>query len=239
MLKIINFASTMSWRSNSYGYHMKTIITLAFILITFTARADFSAIVIAYGAGNVPVNSSIDIDAEYVAMPVSLSSDAKYPAERAKLISKLQSAVMSAASSNPNIDFQQGVISLSPQEKSSFSISKSYGSSSGSSFYILAKLATEKDIYTVTQDIYSFLGRIQKPDDTSINLGNTSLAISSPNQYRTQLLDKIKKEIESTKLALGPNYKVTISGLENPVIVRQKNDKQVTVFVNYWIELSE
>ncbi len=212
---------------------------LTCLLLSVNSYAGFSAIVIAYGTGDVPVNSSIDIDAEYVAMSVTLSSDAKYPSERAKLISKLQSAISSSASSDPDIDFQQGVISLSPREKSSFSFSKSYGRSSGSSFYILAKLDNGKDVYAATQDIYSFIARIKKPEDTSLSLGNTTLAISSPNQYRKQLLEKVKEEIDITKNILGAGYRASISGLENPVIIRQKDDKQVTLFVDYRIEFSE
>jgi len=218
---------------------MKNIITAVLLLLSINAHAGFSGIVIAYGTGNTPVNSSIDVDAEYVAMPVTLSSDAKYPSERAKLISRLQSAISGATATNANIEFQQGLISLSPSEKSSFSISKSYGRSSGSSFYLLAKLGSGKGIYAATQEIYSFIGRIKKPEDTSLKLGNTTLAVSSPNKYRKQLLTLIREEITNTKAALGANYKVTISGLENPVIVNQKSDKQVTLFIDYRVEFSE
>jgi hypothetical protein len=49
----------------------------------------------------------------------------------------------------------------------------------------------------------------------------------------------VKIEIDATKIALGSNYKVTISGLESPVIVRQKNDKQVTLFIDYRIQFNE
>ena len=218
---------------------MFKVITLLLLLSSVNAYAGFSAIVVAYGTGDVPVNSSIDVDAEYVAMSVSLSSDAKYPSERAKLINKLQSLISSAASQASNIDFQQGVISLSPREKSSFSISKSYGRSSGSKLYLLSKLGNGKDVYAATQEIYSFVSRIKRPDDTSLSLGNTSLAISSPQSYRGQLLEKVKAEISSTKEVIGAGYKVTISGLENPVVVRQKNDKQVTVFIDYRVQFNE
>lgn len=218
---------------------MKNSIIAIFFLLSFNAHAGFSAIVIAYGTGNTPVSSSIDADAEYVAMSVTLSSDAKYPSERAKLISQLQSTISSTASANANIEFQQGAISLSPSEKSSFAISKSYGRNSGASFYLLAKLEGGKGVYAATQEIYRFIARIKKPEDTSLRLGNTNLAIGSPSKYRNQLLTLIKEEIERTKAALGGGYKVSISGLENPVIVRQKNDKQVTLFIDYRIELSE
>ncbi len=218
---------------------MKNLVTVTLLILSISSHAEFLAIVIARGAGNTPVNSSVDVDAEYVAMSVTLSSDAKYPSERAKLISKLQSSISDVAATNANIKFQQGVISLSPSQKSSFSISKSYSRSSGSNFYLLAKLDSGKSVYTATQEIYSFIDRIKKPEDTSLRLGNTSLAISSPNKYRYQLLALVKEEVANTKAALGEGYQVSISGLENPVIVRQKNDKQVNLFIDYRVELSE
>jgi len=218
---------------------MKRLIIAICFLFAIDAHAGFSAIVIAYGTGNTPVNSSIDVDAEYVAISVSLTSDAKYASERVKLISELQSSISGAAAEDTNIEFLQGSISLSPSEKSSFSISKSYNRGSGSSLHVLAKLASDKSAYTATQEIYNFLGSIKRPKDTSLKLGNTTLAISSPKKYRNQLITLVKEEIEDTKAILGESYKVTISGLENPVIVRQKNDKQVTVFLDYRVELSE
>ncbi len=210
-----------------------------FSLLSANMYAGSSAIFIAYGTGDVPVNSHIDIDAEYVAMSVSLSSDAKYPSKRAELISQLQSSIKASASKNLNIDFQQGVVSLSPREKSSFSISKSYRANSGSSFYLLSKLDSKNDVYTATQLIYRFINKIQKPKDTNLSLGNTSLAINSPNNYRKQLLQLVKEEISSAKEILGSSYNVSISGLENPVLVRQKDDQQVTLFLDYRIKLSE
>jgi len=218
---------------------MRNIIFTTLLTLSANSYAGLSAVIIAYGTGEVPVNSSIDIDAEYVAMSVSLSSDAKYASKRAKLISKLQSKISSAATNQPNIYFKQGVISLSPRENSTFSISKSYGSNSGSKFYILSKLGNGTDIYKATQDIYGFIAKIQKPEDTNISYGNTSLAIESPSKHRTQLITKIKDEISSTKSILGTKHKVTVTGLESPVIVRQKNDKQVTLFLDYKIEFSE
>lgn len=218
---------------------MRVIFALVFSIFAINANAGFTAVVIAYGSGDVPVNSSIDVEAEYVAISVSISSDEKYPAERAKLINKLQSAIKSETSKTDDIDYQQGVVSLSPREKSSFSFSKSYGRSSGSSFYLLSKLSKGKDVFAATQDIYKLIESVKKPDDTSISLGNTTLAISSPDKYRTELLRKIKSEVESTKKEIGTSFKVTITGLENPVIVRQKNDKQVTLFIDYRLEFAE
>lgn len=218
---------------------MKVFTALILVMITGNVFAGSSAIVIAYGTGNVPVNSSIDIDAEYVALSVTVSSDSKYASERANLINKFQTLISNKASNIPNIEFQQGVISLSPREKSSFSLSRSYGRNTGSGFYLLSKLEADKDIFEATQNIYAFIKNIKIPDDTNLRLGETSLAISTPSKYRNQLIVKVKDEINETKSIIGPEFKVSITGLENPVIVKQKDDKQVTVFLDYRFTLME
>jgi len=218
---------------------MKKILFIVLLTLSVNSYAGLSAVIIAYGTGNVPVNSSIDIDAEYVAMSVTLSSDAKYASQRARLIKQLQTQISTASKTHPNISFKQGMISLSPRENSTFSISKSYNRHSGSKLYILSKLDNNTDMYNATQAIYNFINKIKKPEDTSISYGNISLAIDSPNKYRNQLLVKIKDEIDSTKNVLGSKQKVTVKGLQSPVIVRQKNDKQVTLFLDYKINFSE
>ncbi|WP_370979077.1 hypothetical protein [Agaribacterium sp. ZY112] len=219
---------------------MKSVVpAIIFLFFATTVNAGFTGAIIAYGSGGVPVNTSIDMNTDYVAIPVYLSSDAKYPSQLAKQIAQLEASINKLASFEKGIDFQQGLISLSPRQKSSFSISKSYGRHSGSNFYIFSKLDETRDVYAATQAVYSFISKIQVPDDAEYSLGNTSLAISNPSQYREKLLAGINAEIESTRKIFGSNYEVSISGLENPVIVRQKNDRQVTVYIDYRLEFTE
>lgn len=219
---------------------MKYFLGLLFLAFSVNAHAGYSIVVIAHASGTAPVNSAINIDADYVAMPVSLSSDAKYPAERAELIRKLQSQIDTAVSKDPNLEFQQGTVSLSPDTKSSsFLASKSYSRGARSSIYILSKLSNGQNAFSAAKEIYSLIDSIKTPEDTNILIGDMSLAITSPNQYRDKLLASIKKEIQATKAALGKGYKASISGLENPVIVLQKDDKQVTVFLNYRVTFKE
>ena len=218
---------------------MKKALFIALLLLTASSNAGYSKIVIAYSKGDVPVNSFIDLEADYVAIPVSIYSDAKNTINRLKSIHKLQSDIKAAADKNENFEFSQGVVSLSPKDKSTFSSIKSYGPRSSANFYLFGSLENGKDVYTITQEIYSFVLAIQKPKDTTINLGNTSLGISSPEEYRTKLLELLKTDIEEIKQTIGSDYAVSISGLDNPVLVRQKNDKEVTVFIDYRLVFNE
>lgn len=87
--------------------------------------------------------------------------------------------------------------------------------------------------------MYDLIARIKKPDDTRIDLGGSSLAIRSPEQYRQPLLKKIRAQITATKSMLGAAYKITVAGLEKPVSVRQLDDRNVVVFIKHRVEYRE
>lgn len=218
---------------------MTRVLLFLMCLSPFVTHAGISSLIIALNNSNVPVNTYLDVQAEYVAMPVSLSSDAKHPSERIQLIHQLQSIIERAARNDAAIDLQQGNISLSPRELSSFSISKMNGSPSESKLYILSPITDSVNIFDVTQKLNHFLSSIKLPDETKIRPGNTTLAIKDPDRFRAELIKKIKIDVESTRETLGTDYKVEISGLEGPVLVVQLNDKQVRLFINYDLKFME
>jgi len=218
---------------------MKKVIVLIFIFLSVNAYAGMSGGRSAYySSSNVSVNSYIDVDADSVVMPISISCSAKTPAKRAKLMTGLLSLIKSEVSKTQHIEFVQGGISLSPKSKKSFSISSSYSSSS-SDIYLFCKLDKAADIYDANQKLHQFMTLIKTPDDVSISLGNTILALRSAEKYREELLNKIKAEIDTVKNIFGASYKVSITGLENSVTVRQKDDKQVTLFIDYKLVFNE
>lgn len=71
----------------------------AMLFICFLPLKSFggsSGIIIAFNRGEIPVNSTIEIPADYVAMPVTLSSDEDDQSKRAILIKALQSNIYKA-----------------------------------------------------------------------------------------------------------------------------------------------
>ena len=218
---------------------MRYLVLIFLSLVVFDANARGSVVVAVSTSEDIPVHSYIDTDAEYVAMPVSITSDSKYASERAKLIHQLQLAIENAAKKDPAINIEQGVVSLSPSTRSSFSISKSYHSSGISNLYLLHRIDGDSSIYQVTEKLNRFIASIEKLDDTDIHLGKTALAIESPGKYRDGLLKLIKLEIENTKQIMGDNFKASISGLGKGVIVKQLNDKQVRLYIDYSLVLEE
>jgi hypothetical protein len=219
---------------------MRMVFVLCLLLLSSGARAGYSILVVAHGVGDVPVASSIDLEADYVAVSVTLRSSADDPVQRSILIQRLQSAVRKAALADPDMRYQQGEISLSAAKgKAKFSLSSGGWSSSSSHFFLLSRLGKEKDMYSATEKILRLVKGIRRPEDTELVLGDTALAIDSPEKYRPQLLKKVGNEIRQAKRILGSGYKAAVTGLENPVKVTQKNDHQVTVYFDYSVQFSQ
>jgi hypothetical protein len=59
------------------------------------------------------------------------------------------------------------------------------------------------------------------------------LAVENPEQYRTNVLGLIREEIKKTREALGPQAGFKVDGLESPVMVRQLDERNVALFLNY------
>ncbi len=207
---------------------MKHITALAvFLSLTLPAYAEEKTIAVAYDATAAPVTSTIDIAAEYVAMEIAVSSSADTPSQRLKLTKKLLAALSLAATKDLSFEFQMGDVSSEPVDLSTTQPATS------SNYYVFTNLRPNSDIYTATQDIYNFLKTVKKPSKTSITLGEVGLALAEPEHYRNQLLNALQKSLKRTQDVLGEDSTVTLTGLENPVYLRRKDDKKITLFLDY------
>jgi hypothetical protein len=220
-------------------YPIKNLLVLLILLMPFSVYGDVSIVDETLDDGHVPVDAYIDVDADYVAISVSLSSDAKYPLKRAKLIHQLQTTIAEAVEKNESVEMIKGLITLSPQEKSLFSMSGDYPFQSSSSFYLLIKFYQNKNFYEAAYQLKEFIASIERPDDTNIYLGKISLAVKDPGIYRFELLRKIRDKINGIKDIIGSKYKAAITGLEGLVQARQIDDRQVRLFIAYRLEFTE
>ncbi len=131
------------------------------------------------------------------------------------------------------LELGEEIISISPVEK------RKSANASSSSINLYYTLNENNNIYDAADVINGFLQQIKPPRSVSYNLSNINLAVQDPQQYRAQLLGVISEEIKLTKKALSGGYKAVISGLENPVTVRQKNERQVVLFIDYKLQFDQ
>lgn len=176
------------------------------------------------------VSVKINKEADYVSVPVTITSSCNDPMLRNQKINEAMRIFKEAAQNNRNIKIDSEIVFLSTQKTSAFksSLRESYAK-----FNLLIPYDKEKHtIYACTEEIYTFIKTVTLPSKVESNYGETVLVIDKPEQYRAQLLQMIYDEIQRDKEIFKSN-KVVVSGLENPISVQQINEHSVELYINY------
>jgi hypothetical protein len=217
--------------------HMLALFVLATALAAgaLPARASGPAAVIASGYEHNAPEVRLQITADYVAIPVTIHSDAKDPVKRMDQLEQALRALSGAIRQYPELSIRQDVLSLSPYPGS---MGKKFGSFGGGSdessaqVYILGALKPDVTEIAMARRIYQAVSGIA-PGDTHITLGNATLAVNDPEQYRARLLSAIAISVAETRKALGLPVTLELDALEKPVSVMQINEREVVLFIDY------
>jgi hypothetical protein len=100
-------------------------------------------------------------------------------------------------------------------------------------FQIMIKLNNKNDIYSASEYIKNVCDNIKVPLKSKINVGVSTLGIANPEQYRKNILEKIHKYVSLLKSTMQTSKKVSITGLEKPITVKQIDNRYVELFINY------
>jgi hypothetical protein len=210
----------------------------------FASLSSGSSFYVIAFSGEKTAAVSLEKDADYASISVEILSDQKDPAAQFKEIKQVQELIINKAKEQKDIEIHKGPISLSATPtKTGFAISSGYyrTKSSAAQFHILAILDEKNDIYDCAASIKGFLDSIVLPSKVKFELGQIQLAVKCPEDYRIDILKKIGEDVDFVKTAIRYNGKITLSGLEQAVLVRQVDDRKVELFINYTmaVELSE
>jgi hypothetical protein len=214
---------------------MRYLAICVLTLACAQALAGVSYVVIA-GKGRTPVSVSLDVPADYVAVSVYIRGTAKDPVARIEEVQNAKAKLFQAVSRNKLLEVQWVKSSFSTEEGSSFKIGSRYDADAESQLYVLGKVGGAHDVDEVTKEIIRAVSSV-RAGDTKISTGNTALGIAKPEQHRSKLMALIQEELKRQRAAFGAVQAVEITGLEAPVIVTQKNDREVTLFLPYQFKL--
>jgi hypothetical protein len=212
---------------------MKILFAVFVSLIPLLAQA--GTYIVLAGQNGVPVAASIDMPAEYVGIAVNIRSSAKNANIRLNEVAQIREKLIKAVQGKGNLEIQWVKTSFTANEGHSFNFSSSYGSESASQMFILGKIGGVSSIETVAKEIISVVAGVKPDGDASITTGNSLLAVADPERHRGKLLGLVREQIDQTTHSLGSIIEAEVSGLEAPVAVVQKNDREVTLFVPYRI----
>ena len=207
--------------------------------MALSAQAGSNSFVVALARGQVPVAVRLELPADYVAVPISLSSNEKDPVRNIESLQAYTQRLQEAVAKSPAVKLRQGTVSLAvaPAEEGGFSSYKMAGTPSTASLFLVAPLPADRDVYQVARDLIAFAQTVAKPDQLRVTFGTTALGVEAPERLRPRLLALIQKDIEQTRAALGNPKSYAVSGLESPVVVMQRDDRNVVVYQPYRLQV--
>ena len=228
----------------------KIAMMILFVVSSLPAWASDDAVVLADQQRPVPVASYLTVDADYVALPLTLTSQATGTIERGEKIRDLWVALTTEVAAHDLIDVEVSAKSqaailpaayLHSGDKSP-SVSESGRVASkrvkrispvSMAPVLLGRLVEGKNSYAVANELYALVQSVNKSSSAQIQVGQPALAIRYPEEHRRELVEQISAQITNMRTTLGGRIGVTITGLERPVSVVAKDDKQVMLFLDY------
>jgi hypothetical protein len=98
---------------------------------------------------------------------------------------------------------------------------------------ILWKIAAaDTDTLEASATLRQFADTFKSAGQAEVRLARLSLAVDSPERQRQRLLQLIGDSADAMKKTFSAS-EITIDGLEGPVLVRQVDDTQVELFIDY------
>jgi len=89
---------------------------------------------------------------------------------------------------------------------------------SATTFLVKVKLAPGMDIAAAKAQIKRFIDGVEKVGrSTLVASGEPTLSVVDPDQYRGRIADLIAADAVTMKAKFGPDYGVTVTGLDRPV----------------------
>lgn len=179
---------------------------------------------------------------------VSVLNDTRNAAERYRELEETMSALVDEASRIPIIEL--GVIIerededgytaqfVRPYDHSRFEDLVTSGYRPDTSAVNLIVKTPVKSSYTSEQDalgvIERFVEGVETTGRTEINDDDEPiLSIINPSQYRYEIIDDIAKDANRVVKAFGSDYRVSVDGLETPIVFYQTDELELTLYIPY------
>lgn len=181
------------------------------------------------------VVASLVMPADFVSVPVRVTSEQKNTAAAYDETRQTIELITRKAKEGGQFRTSMGVVSLS-QHRGGFGISSGSWNQPAASaeIYLLVPFSTNAgNIFEAGARAARFVESLSPAVKTKCELGRLQLAVANPEQYRTNVLGLIQEEIKKTREAVAPRGGFKVDGLESPVMVRQLDERNVALFLNY------
>ncbi|MBA4149269.1 MAG: hypothetical protein H0X66_14235 [Verrucomicrobia bacterium] len=213
---------------------MKKLLTVMVLCLAASAFASNSVIVVG-SEEYKSVAVGLVRKADYVAVTASLRNDQRDSALRNEELNRAVQTIVQGADKTKNIIAKIGAPTLNTRDTSKFS---SYPTAESRVSVVLYHSLGTNTIYNASRELKQFVKTLKLPEKVSVDLSVTRLAVDSPEQYRNEILSRLQEEIKQATTRLG-HGRATLSGLESPVFVRQVDEENVELFLNYKLSVEK
>ena len=171
--------------------------------------------------------------ADYLCAVVTLRTTAKDVDRQSAAMRDSLQRITAAIEKSPRFQLHQGAARYAGGYGSLFSSKTGSGPASlQTTLRILAPLQGNPDVFEAMRQLRRFIGGLAPADDTELTVLSISLAVTEPEQYRARLLALIADQARAIQQNFATRA-IIIDGLQNPVVVRQLDDSNVELFVEY------
>ncbi len=159
--------------------------------------------------------------ADYVVQPVRLTGDTRDAIARMNDINTTLHNMIDGAGKG-GVELATGDYLVEPLTLANYRrltyVGDGRPDTSTTTFLVKVKLAPGMDIAAAKAQIERFVGSVAKVGrSTLVTVGEPTLSVVNPDQYRGQIADLIAADAAVMKAKFGPDYGVDVTGLDRPV----------------------
>lgn len=210
-----------------------------FALVLATTTSAFAGInsaivVLPIESGRTAPAVTIVQPADYLCAVVTLRTTAKDADRQSTSMRESLQRITSAVEKSPRFQLHQGAARYTGTGGSGYFSSKA-GTGPASlqtSLRVLCPLQGNPDVFEAMRQLRRFISSLTPVEDTELSVASISLAVADPEQYRNRLLALIADQSRGVQQSFGARSLI-IDGLQNQVVVRQVDDLNIELFLDY------
>ena len=183
---------------------------------------------------------ALTMPADFVSVPIRVISDQKNTATAYEESRQAIELISKTAKEKGQFRTSTGVVTLSQREGGSGISSGSWSRpAAAADIYLLVPFTKERDnIFAAGAEAARFVEALHLPGKARCELGTLRLAVENPEQHRAKLLRQIAQEATKTRDAFYTDASIKIDRLESSVMVRQADDRNVELFLDYSLSIN-
>ena len=205
----------------------------------------------------IPTAIALMQPADYVCAIVEITSNKKNQPLAAQVDDLRQTAklIAQAVEKTPDLSLHNGPVRFSPNEQNfmgpnyvslstvtnrltSFVSGSEAAPAATRTLRILCKLASgQDDTLDATLALHTLVNNIKPTAPADVRIRALALAVNAPELQREQLLRLIRNSADAMSKTFSA-ARLTIDGLQNPVLVRQVSDTQVELYIDYTLSVA-